>query len=70
MSIEKITLPVARKIAKLTQAELAKKVGVSTSTVHNWERFKTEPTVSQAKRIGEVCGIPYDKIIFLPSNTV
>lgn len=70
MAIERVTLPVARKFAKLTQAELAEKVGVSTSTVHNWERYKTEPTVSQAKRIGEVCGIPYDKIIFLPENTV
>lgn len=70
MAIEKITLPAARKNAKLTQAQLAKHCGVSVSTIHNWENGKSEPTVTQAKKVGEVCGIHYDNIIFLTADTV
>ncbi len=70
MAIEKVTLPVARKIANLTQKKLGLLVGVSESTVINWEKGRSEPTVSQAKAIGEATGIPYDNIIFLPQDTV
>ena len=70
MAIEKITLPAARKMANLTQKGLADACGVSESTVCNWEKGRTEPSVSQAKRIGEVCGIHYDDIIFLTQVTV
>lgn len=70
MAIEKITLPVARKIADLTQKELALAVGVSESTVINWEKGRSEPTVTQAQEISRVTQIPLDNIIFLPSNTV
>lgn len=70
MAIEKITMPAARKLAGLTQRDLAAMVGVSEATISNWERFKKEPTVSQAKKIGEACGVHYDDIIFLPSDTV
>lgn len=65
MAIEKVTLPVARKIANISQKSLASSLGVSESTVINWEKGRSEPTVSQAIAIGEVVGIPYDKIIFL-----
>ena len=70
MAIEKVTLPVARKIANLTQKSLGNAVGVSESTVINWEKGRSEPTVSQAHKISEVTGIPLDGIIFLPPSTV
>ena len=70
MAIEKITLPAARKNANLTQKDLAKLCGVSESTVSNWEKGKSEPTVSQARMVGNAVGLHYDDIIFLPSNTV
>ena len=70
MAIEKITLPAARKNAKLTQKQLAQRCGVSVATIYNWEKGKSEPTVTQAKKVGEVCGIHYDNIIFLPNDTV
>ena len=70
MAIDKVTLPVARKIANLTQKELGSAVGVSESTVINWEKGRSEPTVIQAQKISELTGIPLDCIIFLPSNTV
>lgn len=70
MAIEKVTLPVARKIAQMTQKELGSAVGVSESTVLNWEKGRSEPTVNQAQRISDITGIPLDCIIFLPTNTV
>ena len=70
MVIDRVPLPVARKIANITQKGLAAAVGVSESTVINWEKGRSEPTVSQAIAISDVVGIPYDKIIFLASNTV
>jgi putative transcriptional regulator len=70
MAIEKVTLPIARKIVNMTQKELAKACNVSESTVINWEKGRTEPTVSQAFRISEITGIPLDSIIFLVPNTV
>lgn len=64
MSDIRITLPAARKNANMTQKDLAKACGVSESTVSNWEKGRTEPTVSQARKIGEVVGINFDNIIF------
>lgn len=70
MESMKITLPAARKNANMTQRDLANACGVSESTVSNWEKGKTEPTVSQAKKISELVGIHYDNIIFLHRTTV
>lgn len=70
MAIEKVTLPVARKIAGLTQKELASAVDVSESTVINWEKGRSEPTVNQAQKISVITGVPLDSIIFLTATTV
>ena len=70
MAIEKITMIAARKMAGLTQQEMAQACGVSVGTVTRWERGIKDPTISQAKKIGEVCGIHYDDIIFLPKVTI
>ena len=70
MAIEKITLVAARKMAGITQRDLARLCGVSETTVSRWEKGLKDPTISQAKKIGELCGIHYDDIIFLPKNTV
>ena len=70
MVYEKVTLPVARKMVGITQVELAKALNVSESTVVNWEKSRTEPTVTQAKQIAEVVKRPLDSIIFLPTVAV
>ncbi len=67
---EKVTLPVARKIAGLTQVQLANILNVSESTVINWEKGRSEPTVTQAQKISEVCRRPIDSIIFLVNSAV
>ena len=70
MAIERLTIPVARKRANMTQEKLARLCGVSVSTISNWEKFKTEPSVSQAKRLADAVGLDYNEIIFLPETTV
>ena len=70
MAVEKITLPAARKMAGMSQKQLGDAIGVSESTIISWEKFRTEPTISQAKEIGKAVGVYYDDIIFLPRDTV
>lgn len=70
MVYEKVTLPVARKIAGMTQNDLAAALNVSESTVINWEKGRTEPTVIQALQIAEAVNRPLDSIIFLPKSAV
>ena len=70
MAIEKITLIAARNMAGLTQRDLARACGVSEGTVSRWEKGLKDPTITQARKIGEVCGIHYDDIIFLPKITI
>lgn len=64
----KISLEAARINAKLTQKELAKILGVSNTTIVNWESGKTEPNLSQLKKISELSGIPMD-FIFVPEQS-
>lgn len=61
-----VTLKAARINVGLTQREAAKKLGISEETVSNYERGKRFPDVPVIRKIEEVYGIPYDRIIFLP----
>lgn len=70
MVYEKVTLPVARKIVGMTQIDLAKALNVSESTVINWEKGRSEPTVGQALQIAEAVNRPLDSIIFLSKGAV
>lgn len=70
MVYEKVTLPVARKIAGMTQVDLAKTLNVSEATVINWEKGRSEPTVIQAIQIAEAVNRPLDSIVFLPKSAV
>lgn len=61
-----VTLKTARELAGLTQEKAAKLIGVSTDTLGNYERGKSYPDIPVLKKIEEVYGIPYHRIIFLP----
>lgn len=62
----KITLKMAREISGLTQAEAARLIGVSVDTLGNYERGKSYPDVPVLRKIENVYGIPYNRLIFLP----
>lgn len=60
-----ISLKAARTNAGMTQKEWAENLDVTVDTVLNWESGKSEPKLSQLKRISELSGIPMD-FIFVP----
>ena len=64
----KISLEAVRVNARYTQKAWAKEFGVSNSTVLNWEKGKTEPTLSQLRKMSELSGIPMD-FIFVPDKS-
>lgn len=53
----------ARIAVDLTQAELAKKLGVSDKAVSGWERDQYSPESKLLPRIRDVLGITYDLLI-------
>lgn len=63
----KITLEAVRVNANFKQKEWAEILGVSVSTVINWEKGNTEPTLSQLRKMSELSGISMD-YIFVPDN--
>lgn len=58
-----ISLEACRTNAQMTQSEWAKAIGVSAPTIYNWEVGKTEPSISQLRKISELSGIPFDYIV-------
>ena len=63
-----ISLAAARVNAQMTQEEVAKKMNVSKNTVVNWEKGKTEPSISQSKQISKIYNMPLD-YIFLATKS-
>ena len=60
----KISLKAARINAGLTQSEAAERIGVSVSTIKNWEAGKKFPSQPQIDKICEVYRVVYDNIKF------
>lgn len=62
----RVSLKQARELRGLKQVEAAEKIGISTDTLGNYERGKSYPDIPVLRKIEEVYGIPYDRLIFLP----
>lgn len=60
------TLKAARNFRGYTQEEAAVLLGCSSDVVSNYERGKTYPDIPMLRKIEEVYGIPYHRLIFLP----
>lgn len=52
-----------RKKAKMTQAEVAKKLGVSDAAVCQWEKGETMPTAARLLQIAKLYGCTVDKLL-------
>lgn len=59
-----ITLKSARVNAGYTQAQAAKLIGVTESTLSNYERGRSYPDVPIIKKIEDVYGVPYSALKF------
>lgn len=64
----KVTLKSARVNCGLSQQEAAELIGVSRTTLHSWETYKSYPTVAQLPRIEAAYRVKYDDIVFLPPD--
>lgn len=62
----KFTLKTARELKGLKQAEAANLIGISVETLGNYERGKSYPDIPTLRKIEEVYGIEYNRLIFLP----
>jgi transcriptional regulator with XRE-family HTH domain len=60
----KISMAAARKNKNYSQTVAAEKIGVSLSTIKNWEKGHSSPKAKFIGKICEVYEIPYDYIFF------
>lgn len=63
-----ISLKAARVNANMTQREWAESLNVTVDTVLNWEKGKSEPRLSELRKMSELSGIPMD-YIFVPEKS-
>ena len=66
---KKYNLKVLRVLNNLTLKEAAVKLGVSPTTLSNWERGWTYPDVINIKKIEEIYNVRYPDIDFFNINT-
>lgn len=59
-----VTLKAARINMGYTQKVAADLIGISVSTLKNWESGKTSPTQPNLEKISEIYKLPYDCIRF------
>lgn len=64
----KITLKAARVNAGLTQDTVIGQLGISKTTLSNYEQGRTFPDVETGKALAALYGVSINDIIFLPSN--
>ena len=67
--VAKITLEAARVNAKLTQAELAEKMGVSRATIINWESGKSDMKAAYLYMFCGITGLTKDDILLPKKST-
>ena len=63
-----MTLKAARTNKGYTQATAAQMLGVSKSTLANYEKGKCYPDIPTLIKIEKLYGVPYSDINFLPAN--
>lgn len=62
----RMTLKTAREIRGLRQKEAADLLGVSVDTLSNYERGKSYPDIPVLRKIEDLYGVSYSRLIFLP----
>lgn len=64
----KITLKACRTNVGLSRKEAGVKIGVSPDTIYKWEKGESFPSSKYIPAIVKTYGVPYDNILFLPTN--
>lgn len=58
-----INLTAVRGQMKLSQVELAQKMGVTQQTISSWEQGRSEPSATQLQELSRLAGISADRIL-------
>lgn len=61
-----MTLKAARGSKELSRKAAAELIGVSYSTLYNWENGRSTPRADLACKVAEIYGVKVDDIIFSP----
>lgn len=69
-NVIRITLKAARINRNLSQKDAAKALNVSNKTLCSWENGLSVPKADKIDAICELYEVPYDNLIFLPSNSL
>ena len=54
---------IVRKKAKMTQTELAKKLGITRGTIANWELGTSNPSVDMLLKLSEIFNVTTDYLL-------
>lgn len=65
---EKWTLELARKMAGLTQEEVAKRLGMSRNSYRKYESGEVVFRTDKAWEFSQIVDVPFDQIIFFEPN--
>lgn len=57
------TLRQLREAVRLTQLQLANELGVTPSTIYNWERGRGEPRARQLRQLARIFAITVDELL-------
>lgn len=60
----RISIKSARINKGLTQAEAGRLIGVTPTTLGNWECGKSHPSIEKARKVSEVYGMSLNTLIF------
>jgi len=64
MKDDKLTLDQARYMAKITQKDMAKRLGIAESTYIDYEKYRSIFRMDVAYRFANIVGRPLDSIKF------
>jgi putative transcriptional regulator len=62
------TIRELREARGWTQLELATRLGVTPSTVYNWERGRHEPRAGQLRELARLFGVAMDEVALGPAG--
>jgi len=62
----KISLAAVRVNANKTQTEVANAIGVSKTTIVNWENYKTTPSYEAVAKLEKLYAYPFDFVRIVP----
>lgn len=64
----KLTIAQARKLAGLTQVEMARRLGMALQTYTNIEKYRNYFRINDAYMFSRIVGYPFESIVFVPEQ--